>query len=86
MATREPDLFDVTIGGSLTSYIDTMSVHLRKVFRYELDSKFIKGKCMSEMACVCYGCGSGDVDILLDETQGRHRIPGHSQLRELQRA
>jgi len=86
MATPKPHFFDVAVGGSLTFYIDMMSVHLRKVFWHEIDSTFIKGKCMSEMTRVCYRCGSGNVDILLDDTQRRYRIPGHSQLRVLRRA
>ena len=85
MATREPDFFNVTDGGSGTMYIAAMGVHLLKVLWHELDSSFIKSKCMAEMARVCYRCGGGDVDILLDETQRRHCIPGHSQLRVLRR-
>ena len=80
MATCEPDFFNVTDSGSGTLYIAAMGVHLHKVLRHELHSTFIKGKRMSEMTCVCHRCGGGDVDIPLDETQRRHRIPGQSQL------
>ena len=86
MATCEPNFFNVTDGGSGTSYIAAMGVHLPKVLRDELDSTFIKSKCMSDMASVCHRCRGGDVDIPLDETQRRHCIPGQSQLRVLRRA
>ena len=86
MGTCEPNFFNVTDGGSGTLYIAAIGVHLPKVLWHELDSTFIKSKCVSDMARVCYWCGGGDVDILLDETQRRHRIPGQSQLRVLRRA
>ena len=81
MATCKPDFFNVTDGGSWTLYMATVGVHLPKVLWHKLDSTFIKSKCVSEMARICYRCGGGDMDILLDETQRRHRIPGQSQLK-----
>ena len=78
MATGEPDFFNVADGRSGTLYTAAMGVHLPKVLRHELDSTFIKSKCVSEMARICYRCGGGDVDIRLNETQRRHRIPGQS--------
>ena len=86
MATCEPDFFNVTDGGSATLYSAAMGVHLLKVLWHELDSTFIKSKCMSEMARVCSRRGGGDVDIPLNETQRRHCIPGQGQLRVLRRA
>ena len=77
MTTREPDFLDVVTDGSpRTSYIATMSVHLRKVLWHEFNSTFIKSKRVSEVTCVCYRCGGRDVDSRLDETQGGHCIPG----------
>ena len=82
MATRKPDFFNVTDGKSgISSYVTTVIVHLHKVFWYELDSTFIKGKCMSEMACACYGCRICDMNVLLDETQRRHRVPVQNQFK-----
>ena len=86
MATCEPDFFNITDDGSGSLYIVEMGIHLLKVLRHELDSTFIKSKRMSDMARVCYRRGDGDVDISLNETQRRHRIPGQSQLRVLRRA
>ena len=83
MRTRKPDFFDVTNSGSGTPYIAAMSVHLRKVLWQELDATFIKSKGMSEMACVRYRCGGGKVDVSLDESQRRYRVPNQSYLRVL---
>ena len=76
MATGEPDFFNITIE---SGNVATIGVHFHKALRKEFDSTFIKSKCMSEMARVCYRRGGGDVNIFLDQAQRRHRIPSQSQ-------
>ena len=83
MAAGEPDFFNITNSRNGVSYVGTKGIHLQKVFRYELDSTFIKSKRMSEMTRICYRSGFGNMHISLDETQRRHRFPGQRQLREL---